>query len=143
MDGNAEQLAKQLPESEDSAAVPRAPASLKPFQLSELDAGATPDSGIDHLADVELDLRVELGVTQLSLAQIMKLRRGSVVPLDAAITEPVRLYAGEQLVALGEVMVLNEQFCVRVTELVDGGIQESVLGTAAEGNDGMEHGHAA
>ncbi|MEC8557944.1 MAG: FliM/FliN family flagellar motor switch protein [Planctomycetota bacterium] len=143
MNGKAEQFETQLPEAEDSAGVSRAPASLKPFQLSELDGAATPDSGIDHLADVELDLRVELGVTQLSLAQIMKLRRGSVVPLDAAITEPVRLYADEQLVALGEVMVLNEQFCVRVTELMDGGIQESLLGTVAEENEGMEHGHAA
>lgn len=52
------------------------------------------------------------------LEDVLKLRRGSVVTLDKLAGDPVDLYANGRLVARGEIMVLNENFCVRIAELV-------------------------
>lgn len=92
--------------------------ALRPFQLDEFTDNIHSSNSPDHLPDVELDLRVELASTQMDVNQVMRLRRGSVVPLDKAVAEPVDLYANEQLVARGEVLVLNDTFCIRITELV-------------------------
>jgi flagellar motor switch protein FliN/FliY len=70
------------------------------------------------LRDVDLDLRIELGRTHMLLEDVLKLRRGSVVTLDKLAGDPVDLYANGRLVARGEIMVLNDNFCVRVAELV-------------------------
>ncbi|MEM7473402.1 MAG: FliM/FliN family flagellar motor C-terminal domain-containing protein [Planctomycetota bacterium] len=130
---------QQVPSNLAAEKSPTAPSmALQPFQLSELDASATPEAVVGNLADVELDLRVELGATQLSLAQIMKLRRGSVVPLDVAISEPVRLFADEQLIAMGEVMVLNDQFCIRITKLIQGQDQEGAEASSQDLSTDME-----
>lgn len=91
--------------------------ALRPFRLDELPA-APQDLVEPQVADVELDLRVELGRSQMDISQVMRLRHGSVVPLAEAVAEPVDVYANEQLVARGEVLVLNETFCVRITELL-------------------------
>lgn len=95
---------------------------LAPFQFKDL-AGA-PASGekatLELLQDVDLDLRIELGRTQMHLEDVLKLKRGSVVPLDKLAGEPVDVFVNGRMVARGEVLVLNDNFCVRVTELVTG-----------------------
>lgn len=75
---------------------------------------------LDLLRDVELDLKIELGRTHMHLADVLKLRRGSVVTLDKLAGDPVDILVNGRLVARGEVLVLNENFCVRVAELVAG-----------------------
>lgn len=75
---------------------------------------------LELLRDVELDLKIELGRTQMNLADVLKLRRGSVVTLDKLAGDPVDVLVNGRLVARGEVLVLNENFCVRVAELVSG-----------------------
>lgn len=52
------------------------------------------------------------------LEDVLKLRRGSVVTLDKLAGDPVDLYANGRLVARGEILVLNDNFCIRVAELV-------------------------
>jgi flagellar motor switch protein FliN len=97
-------------------------AGLAPFELKDL-AGA-PASGekatIELLKDVDLDLRIELGRTQMYLEDVLKLKRGSVVALDKLAGDPVDVFVNGRLVARGEVLVLNDNFCVRVTELLAG-----------------------
>lgn len=92
----------------------------QPYQLGDLTAA--PDSQhrhpVDLLGDVELDLRIELGRTEMRLEEVLQLRGGSVVALDKLAGDPVDIYVNGRLIAHGEVLVMNDNFCVRVTELV-------------------------
>jgi len=95
---------------------------LAPFELKDL-AGA-PASGekatLELLKDVDLDLRIELGRTHMYLEDVLKLKRGSVVTLEKLAGDPVDVFVNGRMVARGEVLVLNDNFCVRVTELLTG-----------------------
>jgi flagellar motor switch protein FliN/FliY len=92
----------------------------KPFQLEDLvgHEGPPEKCSIDLLRDVDLDLKIELGRTHMLLEDVLKLRRGSVVTLDKLAGDPVDLFVNGRLVARGEILVLNDNFCVRVAELV-------------------------
>jgi flagellar motor switch protein FliN/FliY len=92
------------------------------FEFRDL-AGALPDvqpATLDLVSEVELDLKIELGRTHMYLEDVLKLRRGAVVPLDKLAGDPVDIYANDRLVARGEVLVLDDNFSVRVTELIAG-----------------------
>lgn len=92
----------------------------KPFQLEDLvgHEGPPEKCSIDLLRDVDLDLKIELGRTHMLLEDVLGLRRGSVVTLDKLAGDPVDLIVNGRLVARGEILVLNDNFCVRVAELV-------------------------
>ncbi len=92
----------------------------RPFQLEDLVGSEGPPEkcSIDLLRDVDLDLKIELGRTHMLLEDVLKLRKGSVVALDKLAGDPVDLYVNGRLVARGEVLVLNDNFCVRIAELV-------------------------
>jgi len=92
------------------------------FELPEL-AGTppTPDkASLSLLRDVELDLKIDLGRAVMPIEDLMRLRKGSVVPLDKLAGDPVDVFVNGRLVARGEVLVFNDNFCVRVAELVSG-----------------------
>lgn len=95
---------------------------ITPFELR--DFSGTPASSdkatLDLLRDVELDLRIELGRTQMYLEDVLKLRKGSVVALDKLAGDPVDIFVNGRMIARGEILVLNDNFCVRVAELVAG-----------------------
>ncbi len=95
-------------------------AAAQPFQLQDLigEEGPPEKASIELLRDVDLDLKIELGRTKMLLEDVLKLRRGSVVTLDKLAGDPVDLYANGRLVARGEILVLNDNFCVRVAELL-------------------------
>jgi flagellar motor switch protein FliN/FliY len=95
-------------------------AGLAPFKLEEF-GGAPPSSEVatlELIRDVELDLKIELGRTQMYLEDVLKLHKGSVVPLDKLAGDPVDIFVNGRLIARGEVLVLNDNFCVRVAELI-------------------------
>ncbi|HZZ71946.1 MAG TPA: flagellar motor switch protein FliN [Pirellulales bacterium] len=98
------------------------PAGVSPFTLPEF--GGAPSSTeaatLELIRDVELDLRIELGRTHMYLEDVLKLCKGAVVPLDKMAGDPVDIFVNGRLVARGEVLVLNDNFCVRVAELVAG-----------------------
>jgi flagellar motor switch protein FliN/FliY len=73
---------------------------------------------LDLLLDVGLTVRVELGRTSLRVQEVLELGPGSVVELDKLAGEPVDLLVNEQLFARGEVVVIDENFGVRVTDIV-------------------------
>ncbi len=93
---------------------------LAPFKLEEF--GGSPPSAdvatLELIRDVELDLKIELGRTHMHLEDVLKLHKGSVVPLDKLAGDPVDIYVNGRLIARGEVLVLNDNFCVRVAELI-------------------------
>ena len=92
-----------------------------PYELGELEENDSDDNEpqpLEMLGDVELDLRIELGRTMMRLEEVLQLRGGAVVVLDKLAGDPVDIYVNGRLVARGEVLVMNDNFCVRVTELV-------------------------
>jgi flagellar motor switch protein FliN/FliY len=96
------------------------PAGMSAFKFDDF-SGAPPSTEaatIELIRDVELDLKIELGRTQMYLEDVLKLRKGSVVPLEKLAGDPVDIYVNGRLIARGEVLVLNDNFCVRVAELI-------------------------
>jgi flagellar motor switch protein FliN/FliY len=73
---------------------------------------------IDLLRDVGLHVKIELGRCQMLVEDVLRLAEGSIVELNKLAGDPVDIYANERLVARGEVLVLNDHFCVRVNEIV-------------------------
>jgi flagellar motor switch protein FliN/FliY len=69
------------------------------------------------LADVELDVTVELGRRRMPLADILRLTSGSVVELEKLVGEPLQVFANNRLIAEGEAVVIDDQFGVRITSL--------------------------
>tara|TARA_R110002072_G_scaffold60157_1_gene153022 strand:+ start:56657 stop:57082 length:426 start_codon:yes stop_codon:yes gene_type:complete len=92
----------------------------RPFALGDLSPNSLGEAAhdVDLLGEVEMDLRIELGRTQMRLEEVLRLRAGSVVALDKLAGDPVDIYVNGRLIARGEVLVMNDNFCVRVTELV-------------------------
>ena len=75
---------------------------------------------IELLKDVELTVKIELGRCEMAVNDILTLTSGSVVELDKLAGDPVDVLANEQLIARGEVLVLNDNFCVRINEIIPG-----------------------
>ena len=78
------------------------------------------ESSIEMIKDVDLNVKIELGRAEMTVKDILKLNEGAVVELDKLAGDPVDVLVNAQLVARGEVLVLNENFCVRINEIVPG-----------------------
>ena len=119
--GDIELLLRQAEAAIASVDQPTTPASeAKEFRLRDF-AGASASaerSTLELIRDVELDLKIELGRTHMPLDEILRLRKGSVVPLEKLAGDPVDIFVNGRLIARGEVLVMNDNFCVRVAELV-------------------------
>lgn len=96
---------------------------LPSFQQAMQDAQA---SSIDLLRDVELNVKIELGRSRMLVEDVLKLAEGAVVELDKLAGDPVDVFVNDRLVARGEVLVLNDNFCVRVNEIVAGAKEEAM-----------------
>ncbi len=98
------------------------PPGVQPFHLE--DFGGTPandqSATLELVRDVQLDLKIELGRTRMSLENVLRLQGDAVITLDKLAGDPVDVYANGRIIARGEVLVLNDNFCVRITELVVG-----------------------
>ena len=98
------------------------PESIAQFQLHDF-AGSPASSEsatLDLVRDVQLDMKIELGRTHMYLEDVLRLRKGAVVPLDKLAGDPVDIFVNGRLIARGEILVLNDNFCVRVAELLVG-----------------------
>jgi flagellar motor switch protein FliN/FliY len=87
--------------------------------------------GIDMLGDVDLDVTIELGRTEMLVEDVLRLASGSVVELNKLAGDPVDVYVNSRLVARGEVLVLNDNFCIRISEILADvqdteGVQEAI-----------------
>ena len=95
------------------------PASLDPGNLPALNVQAGGQSNdIQLLHDVDLNVKIELGRTRMLVEDVLRLGEGSVVELEKLAGDPVDIFVNEQLVARGEILVLNDNFCVRINEIV-------------------------
>lgn len=93
----------------------------KAFEFPNFESMAsTPEEAmaLSSLQNVELDLCIELGRTELLIEEVLKMKEGVVVPLDKLAGDPVDILVNGRIIARGEVLVLNDNFCVRVAEII-------------------------
>lgn len=91
-----------------------------PFNLPSFGSEGTPQDAraLELLGDVNLNVKIELGRTRMLVEDVLRLASGSVVELDKLAGDPVDIYVNNRFVAKGEVLVLNDNFCVRINEIV-------------------------
>ncbi|MCA9042146.1 MAG: flagellar motor switch protein FliN [Planctomycetaceae bacterium] len=94
------------------------PAPFAPGDFGGINVGAAGGVGLNALRDVEFDLHIELGRTDMMMQEVLSIKEGAVVPLDKLAGDPVDIIANGRLIARGEVLVLNDNFCVRVAEIL-------------------------
>lgn len=73
---------------------------------------------LDFILDIPLDLSVELGRTRMLVNDLLQLGQGSIVELNKLAGEPLEVYINRKLIARGEVVVVNEKFGVRLTDII-------------------------
>ena len=76
------------------------------------------DIDINFLFDVQLSIIVEVGRTQMLISDLLELDEQSIVELDSMVGQPLDIRANDLLVARGEVIVVNEKFAVRITDII-------------------------
>lgn len=93
--------------------------SVQPAQFAPLASGAAPvnDANIGLILDVPLSVTVELGRTKKTIKEILELTNGSIIELDRLAGEPVDIMVNGQYLAKGEVVVIDENFGVRITDI--------------------------
>jgi flagellar motor switch protein FliN len=106
------------------------PVELPAFSLGEPKQGP---KGIDLLADVNLNVKIELGRTRMLVEDVLKLCEGAVVELDKLAGDPVDVYVNDRPIARGEVLVLNDNFCVRINEILDPAKEQDVKARSRAG----------
>lgn len=94
--------------------------SISEPSFAELGAGALTSSEVplSMLLDLTLPVSIELGRTSMTVQEILRLGRGSVIQLERLAGEPIDIYVGDRRFAEGEVVVLGEHFGVRITRIV-------------------------
>ncbi|MFO7189161.1 MAG: flagellar motor switch protein FliN [Pseudomonadota bacterium] len=101
------------------AATPK-PANFEPLAKTEKSAGGSGEfaNDIDLVLDIPVQLTVELGRTKIPIKNILQLAQGSVVELDGLAGEPMDVLVNGCLIAQGEVVVVNEKFGIRLTDII-------------------------
>jgi flagellar motor switch protein FliN/FliY len=92
-------------------------------------AGKVPagNGNLDLVRDIQVNLQVELGRTDMSIQDILELTPGKVVELDRLAGEPLDIVVNGKLLAKGEVVVVDENFGVRITSIIDPRAREAAL----------------
>ncbi|VVE16615.1 flagellar motor switch protein FliN [Pandoraea terrigena] len=106
----------------DAAAQPAAaPAPAPVFQPLSAAAGNPPNAthnDIDLILDIPVQMTVELGRTKIAIKNLLQLAQGSVVELDGMAGEPMDVLVNGCLIAQGEVVVVNDKFGIRLTDII-------------------------
>jgi flagellar motor switch protein FliN len=121
-DAMADEWAAALAESKPEVAsdLLSAAEQASPVAFNEFAAGGAPAAGNDitMILDIPVQLTVELGRTRIPIKHILQLAQGSVVELDAMAGEPMDVLVNGYLIAQGEVVVVNDKFGIRLTDIV-------------------------
>ena len=88
------------------------------FEDLQPDGGDLPDLNLDVILDVPVSLSLEVGRTRMPIRSLLQLNRGSVIELERGAGDPLDVYVNGTLIAHGEVVVINDRFGVRLTEVV-------------------------
>ena len=97
------------------------PAEARPAELNELTdegAPANHDVNLEVILDVPVTLSMEVGSTEINIRNLLQLNQGSVIELDRLAGEPLDVLVNGTLIAHGEVVVVNEKFGIRLTDVI-------------------------
>lgn len=96
------------------------PTEVAGVSFGELQSNAAPKTNmdIDFILDIPLTLTVELGRSKMLISELLQLGQGSVLELSKLAGEPMDIFINQRLIARGEVVVVNEKFGVRLTDIV-------------------------
>ncbi|MEC4747970.1 flagellar motor switch protein FliN [Methylomicrobium sp. Wu6] len=89
-----------------------------PFARENASIGPHEAIDLDVIMDVPVTLAMEFGRTQISIKNLLKLNQGSIVELDRLAADPLDIFVNGTLVARGEVVVVNEKFGIRLTDII-------------------------
>ena len=106
-------------------------AEAEEVEFTEMEAGTARDQeprGLDFLLDVPLEVSVELGRRKIQIGELLKLGQGSVVELEKLTTTPVDIFINKKFMGHGEVVVVNDRFAVRLTQVISPGERVKSLG---------------
>ena len=124
--------AEEIPTVDMAARATESTVTVQPVQFAtfeDLDQVQGPQNqNLNILLDVKLQLTVELGRTELPIKKVLELTKGSIVTLNKAAGEPVELYANGKLIAYGEVVVIEDNFGLRITHITEPAKRLSSLG---------------
>ena len=132
----AQEAIASLQTDVNQAAAPAKPDSgdagtaAAPYELPVFSGGleAPMPKGIDLLSDVNLNVKIELGRTRMLVEDVLKLAEGAIVELEKLAGDPVDIFVNDRPIARGEVLVLNDNFCVRINEILQPGADERAVG---------------
>jgi flagellar motor switch protein FliN len=115
--GGGNEVASEVANPAESVA-PATFANFAPTAAAGAGAGAGAGNDINMILDIPVQLTVELGRTRIPIKHILQLAQGSVVELDALAGEPMDVLVNGYLIAQGEVVVVNDKFGIRLTDIV-------------------------
>ncbi|MFG0292972.1 MAG: flagellar motor switch protein FliN [Phycisphaerales bacterium JB065] len=118
-DAEGDGVAASTPEQDATPPASDGSARFDPPSFS-LGASSELPEGLALLKDVNLDVKIELGRTRMVVDDVLRLSEGAVVELDKLAGDPVDIYVNGRHIARGEVLVLNDNFCVRISEILAG-----------------------
>jgi flagellar motor switch protein FliN/FliY len=101
-----------------SKAIEPQPAEMHDLKPDAPDAGANRELNLDVVLDIPVTLSMEVGRSRVSIRNLLQLSQGSVVELDRATGEPLDVYVNGTLIAHGEVVVVNDKFGIRLTDVI-------------------------
>ncbi|QGX91706.1 flagellar motor switch protein FliN [Tatumella sp. TA1] len=102
----AEALAEQQVNEEATLPTPATPEDIDPLH------------DINLIMDIPIQLTVELGRTRMTIKELLRLTQGSIVPLEGLAGEPLDILINHYLIAQGEVVVVNDKYGVRITDII-------------------------
>lgn len=122
-----------VPSQNDNGVHEEQPVTVQPVQFASFEdleqVQGPQNQNLNILLDIKLQLTVELGRTELPIKKVLELTKGSIVTLNKAAGEPVELYANGKLIAYGEVVVIEDNFGLRITHITDPARRLNSLGT--------------
>jgi flagellar motor switch protein FliN/FliY len=102
----------------DASSPAATPAQMPVFESSGAVAGQPAANNLDMILDIPVNLTVELGRTKIAIRNLLQLAQGSVVELDGLAGEPMDVLVNGCLIAQGEVVVVNDKFGIRLTDII-------------------------
>ena len=115
----ADDRSSALPEQVLAASTPSTSAGDRVFQPLQGNTGSEISKGdIDRVLDVPVQLTAELGRTRITIKNLLQLSQGSIVELDGQAGGPMDIFINGYLIAQGEVVVVNDKFGIRLTDII-------------------------
>ncbi len=105
-------------QEESATAVAPSPQEAPPMErVPDIAGSSAPPGDTDRIMDIPMQVSVELGRTRMLINDLLQLGQGSVIELTKLVGEPLEVLVNNRLVAKGEVVVVNEKFGIRITEI--------------------------